>query len=110
MSAKQSKNDVSWETLFKEENIIEQIERDGFFQISSSKINEQREARLMTKFDHAVKLPKIFRDNGLTIQPISRGSYIIGSFESYFKLPKKSSTDIIYRELPPHLETIDLFS
>lgn len=107
MSAKQSKNDISWEVIFKEENIIKKIKEDGFFEISSSKINEQREARLMTKFDHAVKLPKIFRDNGLTIQPISRGSYVIGTFESYFQLPKKSSTNIIYRELPPHLETID---
>ena len=107
MSAKQSKNDISWETLFEKENIIEKIKQDGFFEISSSKINEQREARLMTKFDHIVKLPKIFRDNGLTIQPISRGGYIIGTFDSYFQLPKNSSTDIIYLDLPPHLETID---
>jgi hypothetical protein len=78
MSARQSKNDVSWEVLFKEENILEQIKRNGYFYISSSRINKQREARLMTKFDHAVKLPKIFRDNGLTIQPVSRGDYIIG--------------------------------
>lgn len=107
MSAKQSKNDISWEVIFKEENIIKKIKEDGFFEISSSKINEQREARLMTKFDHAVKLPKIFRDNGLTIQPISRGSYVIGTYSSYFQLPKKSSTNIIYQELPPHLKTID---
>ena len=33
MSAKQSKNDVSWEILFEEENIIEQIEQDGLFEI-----------------------------------------------------------------------------
>lgn len=107
MSAKQSKNDISWKVIFEEENIIKKIKEKGFFEISSSKINEQREARLMTKFDHAVKLPKIFRDNGLTIQPISRGSYVIGTYSSYFQLPKKSSTNIIYRELPPHLKTID---
>ena len=89
MSAKQSKNDVSWGILFEEENIIEQIEQNGFFEISSAKINERREARLMTKFDHGVKLPKIFRDNGLTIQPISRGGYIIGAYSSYFQINKR---------------------
>lgn len=61
----------------------------------------------MTKFDHAVQLPKIFRDHGLTIQPISRGGYIIGAFESYFKLPKKPSPDIRYCELPCEIETLD---
>ena len=71
MSANPLKNDIAWEALFEEENIIEKIKQDGFFEISSSKINEQREARLMTKFDHAVELPKIFQNNGLTIQPIS---------------------------------------
>lgn len=107
MSARKLKNNVSWEILFEEEKIIEHIERDGFFDISSSKINEQREARLMTKFDHAVQLPKIFRDNGLSIQPVSRGGYIIGAFNSYFQLPKKSSTDITYLELPSHIETLN---
>jgi hypothetical protein len=49
MSARQLKNDISWETLFEEENIIEKIKQNGFFEISSSKINEQREARLMNR-------------------------------------------------------------
>ena len=61
----------------------------------------------MTKFDHGVQLPKIFRDNGLSIQPVSRGKYIIGAFKSYFKLPKKSSTDIHYLNLPSHIETLN---
>lgn len=107
MSVHKLKNNVSWEILFEEEKIIEQIERDGFFYISSSKINEQREARLMTKFDHRVQIPQIFRDNGLSIQPVSRGGYIIGAFNSYFQLPKKSSTDITYLELPSHIETLN---
>ena len=107
MSASKSKNDKAWETIFEEEQILDVIARQGFFEISSTRINQQREARLMTKFDHARELPTIFSNNGLTIQPTSRGNYIIGAFESYFRLPKKSSVDVVYRELPPHIETLE---
>ncbi|MEL6930864.1 MAG: hypothetical protein AAFO95_19870 [Cyanobacteria bacterium J06600_6] len=106
MSANKSKNDKAWEIIFKEEQILDVIARQGFFEISSTRINQQREARLMTKFDHARELPQIFKSNDLTIQPISRGNYIIGTFESYFQLPKKSQVEVVYRELPPHIETI----
>jgi len=106
MTASKSKNDKAWEIIFEEEQILDVIARQGFFQISSTRINQQREARLMTKFDHAVKCPQIFKDNGLTIQPTSRGNYIIGAFESYFELPRKSSVDVVYRELPPNIETL----
>lgn len=107
MTASTSKNDKAWEIIFEEEQILDVIARQGFFEISSTRINKQREARLMTKFDHAVKCPQIFKDNGLTIQPISRGNYVIGAFESYFKLQSKSSVDVVYRELPPHIETLE---
>ena len=107
MTASKSKNDKAWEIIFEEEHILDVIARQGFFQISSARINQQREARLMTKFDHAVQLPQIFSDNGLTIQPTSRGTYIIGAFESYFQLPRKTSVDVVYRELPPHIETLE---
>jgi hypothetical protein len=61
----------------------------------------------MTKFDHQAQLPKLFRNNNLSIQPISKGNYIIGEFSSYFLLPEvKNSPEIQYLELPSHLETI----
>ncbi len=107
MTASKSKNDQAWEIIFEEEQILNLIARRGFFQISSTRINQQREARLMTKFDHAVQLPQIFKDNNLTIQPISRGNYVIGAFESYFPLPKKSTVEVIYRELPANIETLE---
>ncbi len=106
MTANKSKNDEAWEIIFEEDQILDLITIKGAFEISSARINQRREARLMTKFDHAVQLPKVFKDNGLTIQPISRGSYLIGAFDSYFQLPKKSSVDIIYKEIPPHIETL----
>ena len=107
MTVSKSKNDKAWEIIFEEEQILDVIARQGFFQISSKRINQQREARLMTKFDHVRERPKIFKDNGLTIQPTSRGNYIIGAFESYFNLPKKPSVNVVYLELPPHIETLE---
>jgi hypothetical protein len=102
-----TKNDQAWEILFDEENILAQIEQNGIFYISSARINEQRQARLMAKFDHAVQLPEIFRKNALSIQPVSRSGYVIGHFDSYFNLPRKHLTEVIYSNLPEHIETID---
>src|SRR6266496_556771 len=45
-----SKNDVAWEILFESHHILESVEKQGFFEISSAAINILREARLMTKF------------------------------------------------------------
>lgn len=110
MSANPSKNDIAWQAIFQEESILENIERDGCFYISSEKINKKREARLMTKFDHQFQLSQPFRENNLSIQPVSRGKYIIGPFSSYFSFSKNrmfSDTDIKYCDpLPSHIKTI----
>jgi hypothetical protein len=107
MSVNPSKNDAAWQILFQEENILERIERDGYCDISSETINKKRESRLMTKFDHRSQLPMLFREHNLSIQPVSRGNYIIGNFSSYFSLPEdKVLPETQYFELPPHIETI----
>lgn len=106
MSASTSKNDKAWDIIFKEEKILDKIAKHGFFEISAKRINRQHEARLMTKFDHAAQLPKIFKINHLTIQPISRGKYLIGAFRSYFPLLQKSSVEVLYKQLPPNTDTL----
>jgi hypothetical protein len=107
MSENQSKNDRAWQILFDEEKILENIGQQGYFYIASSTINKYRESRLMTKFDHETQLLKLFRDNGLSIQPVSRSEYIIGPFDSYFTIPeRKVSSDVNYVKMPPHIKTI----
>lgn len=76
-------NDGAWEQLFDKYHILDMIENNGMFTISADQIKEFREPRLMTKFDHKINLPHIFTDNGLTILPITRGDYVISSFEAY---------------------------
>ena len=78
-----SLNDLAWEKLFDEYNILKEIEEDGQFFISADKIRKYREPRLMTKFYHSINLPKIFSKNNLSILPVSRGDYVISSFDTY---------------------------
>jgi hypothetical protein len=79
----ESKNDAAWEKLFEKHQILARLENSDYFPISSKDVNEFREARLMTKFDHRSQLPKIFTDNKLSVLPVSRGDYIIGRFETF---------------------------
>lgn len=88
-----TKNDDAWEALFEEYNILQAIAIEGFYKIDASAINKKREARLMTKFDHLINLPEIFRDNDLTILPASRSSYIIGTFDCYAKIQQDNDSN-----------------
>lgn len=100
------KNDIAWEKLFDKNNIISEIEKNGKYEISAKEINEIREARLMTKFDHKVNLPQIFADNKLAILPITRGSYVISKFEAYSKF-ENVNPEIVRVQFPEHIKSID---
>lgn len=101
-----TKNDLAWEKLFDKYNIISKINDEGFFKITSKQINEFREARLATKFDHKINLPELFRENHLSILPITRGSYIISSFEAYKEF-NEINTEITKISFPKYIESID---
>jgi hypothetical protein len=101
-----SKNDLAWEKIFEKYKILDEISNIGHIEISATKINEFREARLMTKFDHKSQLPKLFADNNLSILPVSRGGYVIGSFETFYDF---NSDDIETSpiQFPTFLESLD---
>lgn len=101
-----SKNDNAWKLIFKEHKIIDKVLLDGHFEINAIEINKHREARLMTKFDHKSQLPKIFADNNLSILPISRGGYVIGSFETFCHF-NNDDIEISPIEFPTFLESLD---
>ena len=100
-------NDKAWEILFERHKILEEVEKKGFFEIASGQINQERESRLMAKFDHSVNLPDIFRDNDLSILPISRSKYVIGKFDTHFEVKYDSEIEVIPFEFPPGIESID---
>lgn len=84
------RNDIEWEKLFEKYHILDEIAHKGEFVISASGIKEFREPRLMTKFDHRVNLPDIFRANNLSILPISRREYVISTFSAYKEFDEPS--------------------
>ncbi|MCI9455657.1 MAG: transcriptional regulator [Oscillospiraceae bacterium] len=69
--------------MFDRYNILEKIAKSGIFRITADQIKVEREPRLMTKFDHRVSLPSIFKDNNLAILPVTRGDYVISRFSAY---------------------------
>ena len=101
-----NKNDMAWEKLFEKYDIIKKIEENGMFEISAKDINTEREARLMTKFDHRVNLPLIFERNNLSILPITRGSYLISNFDTY-KSFKNITQEVTKVRFPDYITSID---
>jgi hypothetical protein len=101
-----SKNDLAWEKIFDKYKILGKILKEGHFDISATKINEFREARLMTKFDHKSQLPKSFADNKLSILPTSRGSYVVGNFEAFCNF-NTDDIETISIKFPTFLESLD---
>lgn len=106
-SKERTKNDIAWEKLFEKYRILEEVEINGFFEIESTQINQERESRLMAKFDHYVNLPKIFRDNHLSLLSISRSKYVIGHFDMYCKVEYSSKVGAKSVESPLDIESID---
>ena len=104
----ESKNDIAWKKIFHEHSIIDKIKKNGHTQITATEINKFREARLMTKFDHSSQLPKLFAENQLSILPISRGSYVIGEFQTFCNLNIDDNHDNeLAIEFPRVLESLD---
>ncbi|HLR41876.1 MAG TPA: hypothetical protein VK067_01395, partial [Pseudogracilibacillus sp.] len=101
-----TKTDEAWGKLFEKYQILEAVEKDSFFRITATQINEFREARLMTKFDHSDNLPQLFKDNKLAILPDSRGTYIIGRFKAYQALQINDMKPITMT-LPDYIQSVD---
>ena len=103
----QGKNDTAWEEIFKQYNILDEIEKNGYFTIHATQIKKLREPRLMTKFDSKIDLPDIFNRHQLAILPTKRGEYLIGKFKNYQELNLDNPITIETKYLPDYITTID---
>jgi hypothetical protein len=84
-------NDDAWEALFSKNKLLPLIQKKGFTYISAKMMKKYREPRLMAKIDTIDLLPKIFKNNELSILPIKNGEYVVfqdPGFQSFFKFPK----------------------
>ncbi len=106
MGSEATKNDEAWEALFNRYDIPGEIARKGFFEITATQINEKREARLMTKFDHRINLPALFSKNRLAILPVTRGSYVIAPFDAY-KAFEESTSSLTRIPFPNYVESLN---
>ena len=100
-------NDAAWATLFDRHDILEKVDRVGFFEIDSDEIKTVREPRLMAKFDHRSNLPEIFRQNELSILPISRSRYVIGHFHTYQVVTYNAGLNAIPIHFPSDVASIE---
>ncbi|ULG74445.1 type II restriction enzyme [Macrococcus brunensis] len=102
--------DQRWEDIFSSYNILDYINNNENYFISSSTINQFKEARLMTKFDYKSSLPDIFYENDLAILPVGRYEYVIGNFQCYQTINSKSTVfrkERQHIDFPNWIETID---
>lgn len=105
----ETKVDRAWQSLFEVYDILDHIEREGRFQISADQIKAYHEPRLMAKFDHYVKLPKLFKKYRLSILPITRGDYVISHFDAYHKF-EPTSREAIPFEFPDNIQSLNVDS
>lgn len=99
--------DKAWNNLFERYNILEEIQKKGFYTIDAKTIKEEREPRLMAKFDHISNLPPIFKEYGLSILPITRSTYILGEFDAYKKVNYSQKVRPKKMRFPDNITTID---
>jgi len=102
-----SKNEAAWTQLFEKYKIDEIISKTGQCILRASEINEFREARLMTKFDHRFQVPDVLSERKLSILPISRGSYVLSPIEIFENFTENPNIEIAEFTIPPHIESID---
>jgi hypothetical protein len=107
-----TKNDIAWERIFKDYDILNNIKQNGFYEIPADVIRKYREPRLMCKFDHENNLPEIFAKNQLSILPVSRSAYVIGDFSIFAEVTyqKMKPQEV---NVPHYIQTIkpdDLYS
>lgn len=104
-----TKNQIGWEEINKQSNLINKIDKLGEFKISSTKIKKiaGREPRLMAKFDHSENRPKIFLKNDISILPIGWRDYVLLRFNSYKNVNYSNRKILININLLKKYETID---
>lgn len=80
--------DSKWKEIFSEHGLEAGLQESELVSIGAKTINAYRECRLMTKFDHASTLPKVFGDCGVNILPVSRSEFILGKFNAYMGIDR----------------------
>ena len=99
--------DLVWHDIFNDFDILIEIEKNGFFEISSKQIKKYYEPRLVTKFDYEEARPIVMQSNNISILPNTTGTYILGHFDTFLKFPKEPE-EITTVTFPEWIQSIDI--
>lgn len=98
----------AWESFFKAHPEVERaIALDGICEVTAESIRAFREPRLMAKHDSRDGVPQPLVKRGVNILSASRGSYYLGDFNVFEKLPSTLDLKPEYCEIPEY-ETLDI--
>ncbi len=102
-------NNDAWDNIFEDLHILDEITKHKFFDITADEIKKRdgKEARLMTKVDHREHLPKVMKNNDLSILAIKNGLYRIAKTDPFIDINKTPQCDIKVIEQPKNIITID---
>ena len=104
-----SKQQDAWEKLFIEYNIIENVKKSGYFEITSADFKKfHLEPRLLTKFDHSFQLPEVMKNESLSILPTSGSTWKVGKYRTFVELPPLDDNlqNCEIKKLPSWLESL----
>ena len=107
--AGETANDKAWANAFESLKVVETVDKTGFIDVTADQLRKFREPRHMGKIDHRENLPKVFKDEGLSILTLSNSSYRLGRFEIFQNLPtwEVPGEEIKTLTFPSDLETLD---
>lgn len=111
---KASGSDV-WASILEEKKIKRAISRTGYFEISSTTLNQISkplggpDARNLVKFDSSDQLPAPLKELNLAILPVSRGEFLVGQFDVYLETHAESLRKMPVRSFAEEkeFETLD---
>lgn len=104
------KDDDAWQKICDRTDLLQQVKKHGFFLVSAKtlqQISDERQPRLMAKFDFDHQRPAVFKKLKLNILPLKRGEYVVfhdPDNDCYFDLPQEYNS----REPKPYCPAISL--
>jgi hypothetical protein len=112
---KKSSTNEAWEYLFNELNILESINKNGYYDISSTTIKNitGKEPRLMAKIDHKQNLPSVMKldkkddTKNLSILAIENGKYRIARNSPFIDIEEQINCKIELLKQPVTFTTIN---
>ncbi len=98
----------AWKKLIEEHDILDEVSKNGYYEIKTDDIKVYREPRLMAKWDSSESLPAVLKKNKLNLLPNTRSSYIISNFLLYEDIPELEEQVKNMKSVAiPDFETID---